>query len=267
VRIPAAALVLIGTIASGLPAFAQGRFLKGTVTDSANNRPIEGALVYLDREAAAVTTGKDGAFRVPATVHDVTVALRRPGYIPIMMAAPADSAASETDLGVRYMRQVKSDADRDAVREVDIQMFPQLVAFYDRRAKNPLGAFLTPDEVQRSAGPLTEVIRQKPGFQNICVPNRQRQLDCGRKSDRGPTTIMGSGRPGNAVQQMCFVRVWTDAVGPERTLDAIRMDEVLAVEAYPTTSSTPREFPGSSCATVRLWMKSANLTVPHQFGR
>jgi hypothetical protein len=132
-----------------------------------------------------------------------------------------------------------------------------LASFYERKGRVREGAFLTPDELLRIAGTLPDIIRQKQGFRNICVPTRRGDLDCGKKSDRGPTTLMGSGRPGNEEQQMCHIRVWTDDVGPERTLDEIRIDELLAVEAYPSPASTPAELPGSPCATIRLWMKQA----------
>ena len=41
--------------------------------------------------------------------------------------------------------------------------------------------------------------------------------------------------------------LWTNAVGPQRTLDEIQMDDVLAVEAYP-----------------HQWSALPSVTQPHQ---
>jgi hypothetical protein len=187
--------------------------------------------------------------------HQVLIA-RRSGYVPERIEVPAAENGSDIDVGTVNLRQVKNDADKATVRAFDIELHPGLAAFYDRKDKYRGGAFFTPDELERMAGSITQMVRARTGFRDICVANRQGQLDCG-KADRGPSTIMGSGTSSFEQQKMCFVRVWTDDVGPERALDDIRIDEILAVEAYPNTNLTPREFPGSDCATIRLWMKRA----------
>ena len=56
--------------------------------------------------------------------------------------------------------------------------------------------------------------------------------------------------------------LWTNALGPQHTLDEFQMEDVLAVEAYPHPGITPPEFAGSPCATIMLWMKhSGPLTA------
>jgi carboxypeptidase family protein len=254
VALVAASLVICRVAGAG--AQDAGRTVEGKVLDSRNEKPISGAQVYFDREELDAVSGADGSFKAPIGQGGHRFVIRRPGYVPQHAAAGPGAAGERVDLGTVHLRQVKTDADRDTVEAVDLELHPRLASFYDRMHKYRQGSFLTPDDMQRNGGVLSQIIRAKTGFRNMCVANRQGELDCG-KSYRGPTTILGSGRPAHEEDQMCFVRVWTDDVGPERALDDIRMDEILAVEAYPNTNTTPREFPGSSCATIRLWMKRA----------
>ena len=248
---------LLVVLAGALQA-QENRIIKATVVD-AGNKPLSGATVYLDGDEADVRSGKDGSLTLQAPNAEATLVVRKPGYVPASIKVPQ---GGEVNAGTAQLRQIKSDEDREAVKAIDLQLYPRLAGFYDRKARYKQASFLTPDEVQRSAGTVTDIIRQKQGFHEMCIGNRQGGLDCGKKSNRGPSTIYGSGSPGNAVQQMCFARVWTDDVGPERTLDEIHLNEILAIEAYPSAITTPSEFPGGSCVTIRLWMKRAEDRVP-----
>jgi hypothetical protein len=138
---------------------------------------------------------------------------------------------------------------------LDLKLYPHLATFYDHKARFRRGAFFGPDDLERSPGTIPDLIRQQPGFREICVVNKLGELDCG-KSDRGPTTIMGSGKQAMAEERLCTVDVWTDDVGPERTLDEIPLRQLLALEAYPNPASSPQRL-GGKCASVRLWMKRA----------
>ena len=66
---------------------------------------------------------------------------------------------------------------------------------------------------------------------------------------------MGSGSTGSAAAQPCQLRIFTNDVGAERTLDEIKTTDVLALEAYSSPTETPHGLSGSDCATVMLWMK------------
>jgi len=237
------------------PALAQGgsRTIKGTVVDTANQKPISEAVIYLGRTTAQ-RTGDDGTFRVSAPTDPAGLLVRRPGYVPaVIVIAPGDSG-SETDLGTVNMRKVKTDADRADVQNADVRMYPELAQFYDHRDKYRQGLFLTPDELQRVGGTLFSLIRQKPNFHFICYVTRRGDVDCGQQANRGRTSIMNP-NPRSAEQEPCFMVVWTNAIGPQHTLDEFQMDDVLAVEAYPQPGVTPPEFSGSPCAAIMLWMK------------
>ncbi|HVH66873.1 MAG TPA: carboxypeptidase-like regulatory domain-containing protein [Gemmatimonadales bacterium] len=250
----ALALVLVTVDAAAALGQDRTRMLKGTVLDSAEHKPVSQAAVYIGRTTMGQRTGNDGTFRVSATVGPHALIVRRPGYIPLLITIPADTVAPETDLGSLSLHQVKTDADQAAVQEADMRMYPELVQFYDRKAQYHQGLFLTPDDLQRVGGSLFALIRQKPNFHFICFVTRRGDVDCGQQLNRGPTSIM-RGNPRSAEQERCLLVVWTNAIGPRRTLDEFQMDDVLAVEAYPSPGVTPPEFAGSPCASIMLWMK------------
>ena len=251
------------TVTAVNAAFGQGssRTIKGTVVDSVDHKPVSQAVIYLGRWSTAQRTGDDGTFRVTAPTDPGLLMARRPGYVPAIIVVPPGDSASEADVGTMSLRKVKTDADRADMQSADTRMYPELAQFYDHRARYRQGLFLTPDELQRVGGSLFTLIRQKPNFHFICFVTRRGDVDCGQEANRGRTSIMNPS-PRSAEQEPCLMVLWTNALGPQRTLDEIQMDDVLAVEAYPHPGMTPPEFTGSPCATVMLWMKhSGPLTA------
>jgi hypothetical protein len=225
--------------------------ITGRVVGSLSKKPLANAAIYLNGALSKEGSAGDGSFSVS---HEAPAELivRRAGFVPFAVIVDPD----KSNVGEIALQPVETDADRRALDTMNQRIYPQLRSFYERRAQVKRGAFWTPDDVERSAGSIPNLVRQKPGFRNICVANRQGEWDCG-KGNRGPTTIMGSGQSSFAAELDCTVRVWTDDVGPEQTLDEIRLDEVLAIEAYPTPNDVPKGLGQAQCATVRLWMKRA----------
>jgi hypothetical protein len=253
----AAVMMLAATLVltAAHTALGQGasRTIKGTVVDSANQKPLSQAVIFLGRMTTAQHTGDDGTFRASAPTDPALLMVRRPGYVPGVLAIPAGDSATEADLGTMSMRKVKTDADRADAQNADMRMYPELAQFYDHKARYRQGLFLTPDDLQRVGGSLFTLIRQKPNFHFICYVTRRGDVDCGQEANRGRTSIMNPS-PRSAEQEPCLMVLWTNALGPQRTLDEIQMDDVLAVEAYPHPGITPPEFTGSPCATIMLWM-------------
>ena len=225
--------------------------ITGRVVDSASGKPLGGAAIYLARELRPENSESNGRFAVTYQAP-VELIVRRPGYVPFVAIVQPDSST----LPDIRMRPVRTDSDRQVLREADLRIYPELRSFYDRRAEYRRGSFWTPDDLARAAGPVMALLRQQPSLRNICATNRKGEWDCG-KSNRGPSTIMGSGRSNFEEQRECTVRVWTNDVGG-RGLDEIPASEVLAMEAYPGPSDTPPGLGQSDCATVRLWMKRAS---------
>jgi len=245
---------LVGAV-DGLLAQEGTRTLKGTAVDSTSNKPVPQAAVYVNRTAWGQRTAKDGTFRVAAPVGPVLLTIRRPGYVPALLAVAGDTAGAETDLGTARLRPVKTDADRAAVQAADVRAFPELATFYQDRAKYRQGLFYTPDDLQRMGGNLVDLIRQKPNFRFICYENRRHEVDCGQQLGRGPTSVM-RGNPSSAEMEPCPMEVWTNGGEPFRqTLDNITVDAILAAEAYPNPGVTPGMYAGSPCAALILYMK------------
>jgi hypothetical protein len=248
----ACAAVLAAT--HGALAQSGSRTIRGMVVDSASQKPLPQAVVYFARTPTGHRTGNDGTFRVPADSGPVVLMIRRWGYVPVLIPVPPTPGDSLSDIGTTAMHPVKTDADRAAVQNIDLMVFPELREFYDRKASFHQGLFFTPDELLRAGGSLFTLIRQKPGFRYICYVDRKGDVDCGQESSRGRTSIMNP-NPTSPEQQPCLIHLWSNGLGPQKTLDQVQLDEVLAVEAYRSPGVTPPVFAGSPCAAIMLWMK------------
>jgi hypothetical protein len=250
-----AVVLCCSALAAGVALAQSGnRTLEGVVIDSIDHKPVAQVAIYLGRTDTGERTAKDGTFSVSAAEEPVMLAARRPGYVPGFVPVPADTAGSETNLDTVRLRKVKTDADRAAVQQADVRMFPELAEFYDHKAKYHQGLFYAPDELERRGGTVVDLIREKPNFHFVCVVDRRGQWDCGQHLNRGRTSIL-RGNPGSAEQEPCPLGVWTNGRDVDRPLAEIVADQVLAIEAYPNPGATPEAFAGSSCATIMLYMK------------
>lgn len=254
------ALILTLSAVSLAPGQGGTRTIKGLVLDASKHKPVSQAAIFVGRIATGQRSGDDGSFHFTAPPGPVVVMIRRTGYIPILVAVDADSAGTETELGAADLRQVKSDSDRAAVQNADMMIYPELRQFYDHKARFHQGVFLAPDDLQHGGGSLFTLIRQKPNFHFICIVNRRGELDCGQEANRGRTSIMNP-NPTSAEQRPCVMQLWSNGLGPQKTLDEVLLDDVLAVEAYPQPGVTPPEFMGSPCAAIMLWMKEGGTML------
>ena len=255
------AAISIFAAVNGVFAQSAPRTIKGTVVDSASHKPISQATIYVGRTTAG-RTGNDGTFRVAADQDPTVLMVHRSGYIPALVDLPQDTTPTEKDLGTLSLPPVKTDADRAVVQDADTRMFPELASFYDHKTRYRQGVFLTPDDLERLGGNLFGWIRQKQGFHFICIFTRRGDVDCGQEATRGRTSITNP-HPTSRETEPCLLSVWTNALGPQHTLDEFQMSDVLAVEAFPTPGVTPPEFAGSPCATIMLWMKYGGPVTAH----
>src|SRR5574341_424836 len=152
---------LLGAV-NGALAQDETRVLKGTAVDSASNKPVAQAAIYVGRKPWGEHTAKDGTFQVSAPVERLGLMVRRPGYVPALLNVSGDTAGAVTDLGTVRLRPVKTDADRAAVQAADVQAFPELARFYQHKAEFRQGLFFTPDDLQRQGGNLVDILRLKP---------------------------------------------------------------------------------------------------------
>ena len=261
-RSTAAMFAVTLALAAVNAASAQGRTrtIKGTVVDSAKHKPVSQAAIFIGRMPTGQRTGDDGTFHVSAPQGPLVVMIRRPGYIPVLTALAGDTSAAETDMGTASMQQVKSDADRAAVQDADMKIYPELARFYDHKARFRQGLFFAPDDLLHGGGSLFTLIRQKPNFHFICIITQRGDQDCGQEASRGRTSIMNP-NPTSAEQTPCAMQLWSNGIALQKTLDQVQLDEVLAVEAFPHPGVTPPEFMGSPCAAIMLWMKDGGTVL------
>lgn len=249
-------VVAVTAVLFALPrerAVAQARLVRGTVVDEAG-KGLRDARVFLHPVGNAGQTAKDGTFSIEGTGTEPLLAVRLPGYVPVVL--DLRPGGGEIDAGTVTLRKVRTDADQFAVQVVDIRLLPQLAKFYDHKQTNPAGTFLGPDDIARhKSARLIDVARRTGGMQRMCFVTGMGQLDCGAAANnRGPTTIMNQ----PAADQRCAATLWYYGIGPNRpTFDEIRMDDVLAIEAYERQGAAPPEFSGRDCAIVVLWMRPA----------
>src|SRR5207247_133838 len=124
------ALVLVLAAVNVAAGQSATRTITGTVMDSANNKPLSQAGVYFGRMPAGQRTGNDGKFSVSAPPDALLLAVRRAGYVPVIVEVPADTVA--TDVGTKRLRQAKTDEDRAAVQSADGRLYRRRGALRDR---------------------------------------------------------------------------------------------------------------------------------------
>jgi len=238
------AMSLIGVRGS----LAQDRTVTGIVADSGSGKSLADATFYLDHTAIAQATKKDGKFQLVLGTEESVIYVHRYNYVPKRVTI----AAGATDIGTIGLRPVKTDADRAVVNTEGVRLYPQLNAFYKRRATLRQGYFFAPEDIERSgARQLSDLLRLTQGLREMCLVNRQGALDCGVDPKRG-TTYSGF-RSG---ETSCAAAVWTAGVAATLSLDEILIADVLAMEAYASAATTPTAFSGSRCGVIVLWMKA-----------
>jgi hypothetical protein len=222
--------------------------LTGTLIDTLSGKPLSGAEIFFVTDPAGQKSGKDGRFSVKRRDgQGTTLIFRKSGYVPIR------AVASETgDLGTLYLRPIKGDSDVVAVDAFDMLVYPGLASFYRRKRELTQAYFFTPEEVARGGRTVSDVIRRNRALSGLCLKQATGDLDCGVSAKRG-TTYSGF-RSGE--EAPCAVINYVDGKRTESDLDDLQISDVLAIEAYPLISMTPREFQDGRCGAVVVWLGS-----------
>ena len=91
-------LVIALLLFAAIPLSAQGRTVRGTVTDSASRTPIVGANVQVRGTTIGTSTGTDGSFTLTVPAGDQVVIVRRFGYRFRNVTVPASSTELNVSL-------------------------------------------------------------------------------------------------------------------------------------------------------------------------
>jgi hypothetical protein len=242
--------VVLLTIAAGrLQAQTQ---ITGALVDTASGKPLSGVDVFFYHQPTGQHSGKDGKFKVKAaTVQDTVLIFRRSGYVPIQTSL-SGTTGDNVDLGTLYLRPISGEADQVAVDAFELLVYPQLTGFYRHRREIPQAVFFTRDDILRLTGrQVSEVLRRTRALQNLCLKNRQGDVDCGEVAKRG-TTYSGF-RPGLTGGGPCALEYYLDGQRGRQSVDDLEIGEVIAIEVYPQASLPPREFSDGRCGAVAVW--------------
>src|SRR3989338_8712713 len=155
------ALGLVG-LAGGIPVrlaaqdIPADRVLRGLIVDSVSRRPVSGAVVYFEGRRDEFHSGSEGQFHIPGVhVRDTVLVIRRIGYVPLRVSLPKTDSPLAVDLGALPLRPVATQLDRIAVETEEVARFPQLAEFYRRKQSANGGAFVTREDIERSAARQT----------------------------------------------------------------------------------------------------------------
>lgn len=226
---------------SGATTGAQPTTINGMVTDL-TGRPLVGAevrLVVQDTAVSVTTTDDDGRFVVGGNVQGRSwLHTRRLGFQSrdVELFFPRDSTrilliqleAAAQDLAVTEVRDSSDVAS----------WWPE---FQQRRQTNNLGRYFTRDDIlKRQPQFLSEILRTVPGVS------------------------VAQSRTGGFVLRMRGCRyaplIWIDGIRARGSeLDEVaRVDDVGAMEVYPTPSGVPAQYLDRSnvgCGTILVWTR------------
>jgi len=95
----------------------------------------------------------------------------------------------------------------------------ELAEFYDHKKRVRQGVFLAPDELSRLGGSSVHADPPEARFHFICIVTRRGDVDCGQEANRGRTHRLGDPHPTCREQEPCVNARWSNALGPQHTLD------------------------------------------------
>ena len=217
--------------------------LSGTVRTKGGS-PAAGAQVTITGTSALATTAADGSFTLtglPSGTHEAVV--RKIGFARTMVAVTL-SAREPAKVAIvldeaQVLREVK------VVGKLDDGLGR---TGFTARKQVGLGWFLTPDEIDKMHPLLTtDAVRSAAGLR--VAPSPTGNL---LQASRGPSST-SDGCLNIFIDHARFEQMNpgdVDAMAP--------VDDLGAVEFYPSATATPVEFhvPGENCATLVLWSKT-----------
>lgn len=244
--------------------------ISGRVLDS-SAVPVPGAIIALDSGNLRSTTDSAGRFRF---LHDVppglrTATIRVVGFAPTTVAIRV-GVGEAVYRDVIIARQpavlppVRAEAPAGFGKPVRLAYTSRYDRFYERRtyAIGP-AMFFTHEDLEAMDTPnLIDVlrriphlrIRQDPEGSSIAFPG------C---ANSGITIVLDGKRvyPVGEPDRSSFV-FWPDkkpppvqSVGPLDALGSLRINQVEAMEVYPTPGTLPAELVGDACAGIVIYTR------------
>ena len=217
--------------------------LSGRVTTRVGE-PIVGAQVAVAGTSIVGVTRADGTFSLTDLPSgSAEVVIRKLGL------APATRVVALTKREPRKLTVVMDAAQVLATVKIEGKLDGglQKAGFTDRK-KFGAGTFLSPDEIARRKPMIfTDLLQAMSGFR-IVEASGGRVLQSTRST----------GGSGDGCVNVYIDRSPFQMMSPGDLDQAVSINDIGAVEAYPSASDTPAEFQGTGrgCATLVVWTKT-----------
>jgi hypothetical protein len=249
----------------------QGRVVRGLVTDSLSGRPVGGAAFYFEGRRDEFYSGSEGQFRIAGVrPQDQVLVVRRIGFVPLRIRVPDTASLLAIDLGALALRPVATKLDQIAVEAEEINRFPQLAAFYRRKQNNTGGAYVTREDIERSAARHTsDVLRRVVKIELDCTNDRAGADNCLARNRRGrvirPTGANTGIRrttsllPEDTTSTMdygidrCEMEIYVDGMRSTLKVDEVPISWIGGIEIYSGLATTPPGFGNGRCGVIAIW--------------
>ncbi len=239
--------------------------IAGRLVDSTSH-PIAGAAVSVDSLPASATSDSAGRFQldgVPA--GDRLLRIRRIGVAPVSVRVSV--AAGETTMVTVRTTSIPVILPTVTTQTVGLYGKPARLAytskydgFYERRLGSAAGGrfYTHEDLVRMDPENLLDVLRRAPGVRiwDAGSTITMRFTTCGQ----GGILIKVDGQPlTHPSGHSLFTSDSDDNAGTVsdvlKFIGHWRLDQVEAVEVYPTSGSLPVDARGDACAAIYVWTR------------
>jgi Carboxypeptidase regulatory-like domain len=262
----AALLVLAPRTSRGQrPAGERPGTVSGTVIDS-SRAPAVGVTITLDSSGPRAVTDSAGGFRVRGVEPGRhTLHMRAMGYAPAEF--PVDVASGGTTTAAFVISRVP--VVLAPVRTSTVVTFgkPARLAgtmkydlFYERRFYSMGGRFYTHEDLARMrTSSLIRMLERVPQLQ-LVDGGASSTLRFPMCANGGVTIEIDGNRVWPPTQGGNGGSVGTGPPGgpppdPLEALRPLRLEDVEAVEVYPTSSSLPADLVGNACGAIVVWTR------------
>jgi hypothetical protein len=240
------------------------------VVDSLSGRPVGGAVLYFDGRRDEFYTGSEGQFRIAGVrPQDQVLVVRRIGFVPLRVHVPDTSSILAIDLGALALHAVATKLDRIEVEAEEVDRFPQLAAFYRRKQNNTGGAYITREDIERSAARRTsEMLRRVVKIEMDCTNDRLGADNCLARNRRGriirPTgPSAGTRRAGQVIPEdtatmehgadRCEMDIYVDGMHSSLKVDEVPLSWIGGIEVYSGLATTPPGLGNGRCGVIAIW--------------
>ena len=222
---------------------------------SNDGMPIRGAAVTSDSAPGVTLTDSAGVFRVSLPTGRRILHVRALGFAPLDTVLDVAGGLRSVEIRMRRVavlldsvRIVESGTLKPA-RYANTMKFDD---FYERKHSAIGGTFLTREDLERAGrADLPDLIRRIPGV-------RVEKNRLGNTTLRFERCVAPGFVTRGEEQRSAVVQVFVNGVKVQdafATIDAMKTDDVEAIEVYQGVSQLPSVARGDGCAAIFLWTR------------